>query len=101
MGEVAQVARAEGVELDEDLVDQKTRFADSLEPGSFSSLHHDLVTGRRLELDALFGELTRRAARHGLDLPASEVVYSLLRPWEIALDVPAKIAERPPEQTLS
>ncbi len=83
--EVSLVARAEGVALADDVVDQKTAFAESLEPGSFSSLHHDLVTGRRLELDALHGELVRRAARHQLRVPATEVVHSLLRPWEVAL----------------
>jgi 2-dehydropantoate 2-reductase len=82
--EVALVARAEGVELAEDIVDQKTAFAETLGPDSYSSLHHDLVTGRRLELDALHGELTRRAARHGVPVPVSEMIYSLLRPWELA-----------------
>jgi 2-dehydropantoate 2-reductase len=82
--EVSLVASAEGVELAGDIVDQKTAFAESLGPDSYSSLHHDLVTGRRLELDALHGELTRRAARHGIPVPVSETIYSLLKPWELA-----------------
>ena len=85
VAEVAVVARAEGVELADDIVDQKTAFAENLGPDSFSSLHHDLVTGHRLELDALHGEVTRRAARHGILVPVSEMIYSLLRPWELAL----------------
>ena len=85
VGEVALVARAEGVELADGIVDQKTAFAENLGPDSFSSLHHDLVTGHRLELDALHGEVTRRAARHGIPVPVSEMIYSLLRPWELAL----------------
>jgi 2-dehydropantoate 2-reductase len=84
IAEVAEVALAEGVMLDDDIVDQKTAFSEQLEPESFSSLHHDLVTGHRLELDALHGELTRRAARHGISVPVSETIYALLRPWEIA-----------------
>jgi 2-dehydropantoate 2-reductase len=84
IGEAAEVARAEGVELAPDIVDQKTAFSEQLEPGSFSSLHHDLVTGHRLELDALHGELTRRAARHGVSVPVTRVIYALLRPWEAA-----------------
>jgi 2-dehydropantoate 2-reductase len=81
--EVSLVARAEGVDLADDIVDQKTAFAETLGPDSYSSLHHDLVTGHRLELDALHGELTRRAARHGIPVPVSETIYSLLRPWEL------------------
>jgi 2-dehydropantoate 2-reductase len=84
VGEVALVARAEGVELAVDIVDQKTAFAENLGPDSFSSLHHDLVTGHRLELDALHGEVMRRASHHGLSVPVSQMIYSLLRPWELA-----------------
>jgi 2-dehydropantoate 2-reductase len=86
--EVSLVAEAEGVELADDIVDQKTAFAETLGPDSYSSLHHDLVSGHRLELDALHGELTRRAARHGILVPVSEMIYSLLRPWELALANP-------------
>jgi 2-dehydropantoate 2-reductase len=84
VGELALVARAEGVELAGDIVDQKTAFAEGLGPDSYSSLHHDLVTGHRLELDALHGEVTRRASHHGLSVPVSQMIYSLLRPWELA-----------------
>jgi 2-dehydropantoate 2-reductase len=84
VGEAAEVARAEGVALAGDIVEEKIAFSELLAPGSYSSLHHDLVTGRRLELDALHGELTRRAARHGINVPVSEVIYGLLRPWELA-----------------
>jgi 2-dehydropantoate 2-reductase len=82
--EVSLVARAQGVELADGIVDQKTAFAEALGPDSFSSLHHDLVTGHRLELDALHGEVTRRASHHGLSVPVSQMIYSLLRPWELA-----------------
>ena len=83
--EATLVALAEGINLPDDVVEQKTAFAETFEPGSFSSLHHDLISGHRLELDALFGELTRRAERHGVSVPVSDAIYALLRPWEIAL----------------
>ena len=82
--EAVLVAQAEGVDLGDDIVDEKAEFAAALEPGSFSSLHHDLVSGRRLELDALHGELVRRASRHNLSVPVTAIVYALLRPWELA-----------------
>lgn len=82
--EAVIVARAEGVDLGDELADEKTEFAAGLEPGGFSSLHHDLVTGRRIELDALHGELVRRASRHNLSVPVTAIVYALLRPWEVA-----------------
>jgi 2-dehydropantoate 2-reductase len=81
--EAVLVAQAEGVDLGDEIVDEKAEFAASLEPGSFSSLHHDLISGRRLELDALHGELVRRASRHNLSVPVTAIVYAFLRPWEL------------------
>jgi 2-dehydropantoate 2-reductase len=82
--EVTLVARAEGVDLPDGIAEQKIAFVETLEPGSFASLYHDLIAERRIELDALYGELTRRAARRGVNVPASDVIYALLRPWELA-----------------
>ena len=42
-----------------------------------------LAAGRRMELEALHGFVVRRAARHGLAVPASEAVYAILQPWAI------------------
>jgi 2-dehydropantoate 2-reductase len=81
--EVRAVAAAEGVELAEDAVDRHEAFARGLEPGSFSSLHDDLVRGRRMELEALHGSVVRRAGVHGVSVPASEAVYAVLRPWAV------------------
>jgi 2-dehydropantoate 2-reductase len=56
-------------------------LAQAIEPGSFSSLHDDMVAWRRMELEALHGFVVRRAAQHGLAVPASEAVYAILQPW--------------------
>jgi 2-dehydropantoate 2-reductase len=82
--EVVDVARAEGVELGAGAADRHVAFAEGLEPDSFSSLYNDMVAGRRMELDALHGELVRRADRHGVPVPVSRAVYAFLRPWELA-----------------
>jgi 2-dehydropantoate 2-reductase len=81
--EVVAVARAEGVPLSEAVVDEQIAFASALAADSYSSLHHDLVSGRRMELDALHGTVVRRAARYGLAVPAHAAVYALLRPWAL------------------
>jgi 2-dehydropantoate 2-reductase len=79
--EVCAVAAAEGVELPADLPDKALGMADAVDPHSYSSLHHDLVHGRRMELDALLGEVVRRGERHGVDVPTSKAVYGMLEPW--------------------
>jgi hypothetical protein len=45
---------------------------------------HRGTEGQPARIARLFGELTRRAARHRVSVPACEVIYALLRPWEIA-----------------
>ncbi len=81
VGEVWSLGRAEGIPLPDDLVERHLAFASDLEADSFSSLHHDLTTGRRMELDALHGTVVRRAERCGLSVPACQAIYSILRPW--------------------
>lgn len=81
VAEVATLAAAEGVPLDDGVVGRLVSFAEQLEPSVLSSLHDDLVAGRRMELDALHGEAVRRAAARGLELPACEAVVAVLEPW--------------------
>lgn len=81
VAEVVELARLEGVALRGEVVDQQVTFAAALPPGSFSSLHHDLTSGRRMELDALHGSVVRRADRLGLAVPACSAVHAILGPW--------------------
>jgi 2-dehydropantoate 2-reductase len=79
--DVCAVAAAEGVDLPSDLPDKSLAFADAMDANAFSSLHHDLIHGRRMELDALLGEVVRRGERLGVDVPTSRAVYGMLEPW--------------------
>jgi 2-dehydropantoate 2-reductase len=79
--EVVELARLEGVPLGDEVVDQQVEFAAGLPAESYSSLHHDLTTGRRMELDALHGSVVRRAERFGLAVPACAAVEAVLAPW--------------------
>jgi 2-dehydropantoate 2-reductase len=92
--EVSAVAAAEGVELGTDVVERHEAFARSLEADSFSSLHHDLVHGRRMELEALHGEVVRRARSHGTPVPVCETVYGLLRPWALRNERAGRLGEK-------
>jgi 2-dehydropantoate 2-reductase len=83
VAEVAAVAEVDGVPLPPAAGERALTLAQSVEPGSFSSLHDDLVAGRRMELEALHGLVVRRAAEHGVPVPMSEAVYAILKPWAI------------------
>ena len=79
--EVVAVGRAEGVALPDGIVDSHLRSVRALPPDGRSSLYHDLVTGHRMELEALHGTLARMADRHGIPAPATRAVYAILSPW--------------------
>jgi 2-dehydropantoate 2-reductase len=80
--EVYAVAAAVGVRLPADTVQRHLRFAEGLEPHGYSSLHDDLAGGRRLELEALHGTVVRLGREHGVEVPASQAVHAILKPWE-------------------
>ena len=63
--------------------DRHLAFADGLEPGGYSSLHHDLTHGHPMELEALLGEAIRRGARAGVATPMSQALYAVLQPWQL------------------
>src|SRR6266705_1277751 len=67
--ELARVGRAAGVRLPLDVVDRIAKAAGTLAPDAYSSLYHDLVHGRLLELDALHGHAVRLGERLGVPTP--------------------------------
>jgi 2-dehydropantoate 2-reductase len=83
VAEVAAVAKTDGNPIPPAAQQQALALAQSLEPDSFSSLHDDLVAGRRMELEALHGFVVRRAAEHGVPVPMTEAVYAILKPWAV------------------
>ena len=78
--ELAAVAHAAGVSLPADVVDAVMKQATALAPDAYSSLHHDLTQGKRLELEALHGHAVRLGERHGVPTPMVFAVYAALKP---------------------
>lgn len=81
--EAVAVAAAEGVDLSGDTVDKWLRFAQELEPDTYSSLHYDMTNGKPMELEALHGTLVEKAGEHGVEVPRTETIYAVLRPWAV------------------
>jgi 2-dehydropantoate 2-reductase len=79
--ELAALGRASGVSLGADAVEMTLANAGKLAPHLYSSLHHDLVHGKRLELDALHGHAVRLGERLGVATPMVFAVYAALRPF--------------------
>lgn len=78
--EMVALGRAERVALAPDYAEQCMQILDAVGASAYSSLHHDLVHGKRLELEALQGHAVRLGQRHGVPTPALADAYALLRP---------------------
>jgi 2-dehydropantoate 2-reductase len=81
--EVVVLAHEEGVPLGVDVREQVLQLAASVDRSSYSSLYHDLVSGHRMELEALHGAVVRRATHVDQAVPTCEAIYAILRPWAL------------------
>jgi 2-dehydropantoate 2-reductase len=82
--ETARVARAEGIELsDAEAVRAVERVAEATAANT-SSMHQDVLAGRRTEVAAINGSVCERAreAEPPLSAPVNRTLTNLLRAWE-------------------
>ena len=85
--ETATVARSEGVPLkDAKAEDALARVAEATAENT-SSMHQDVLDGRRTEVDAINGYVERRAEAHGINAPVNATMARLLRAFEAARDL--------------
>lgn len=91
MGEVAQIARASGVDLPEGTVERLYDFLRAkMAPVAKSSQLQDLEAGRRLELEFLNGTAVRLGRELGVPTPLNFAIYAALKPY---VDGPPVLSE--------
>jgi 2-dehydropantoate 2-reductase len=79
--EIETLARAEGVPVAADRIEQIKFYVGTI-PGSMrSSLLIDLSQGKKIEIEALQGAVVRRAARAGVPVPIMSTLYAVLKPF--------------------
>ncbi|NTW16090.1 MAG: 2-dehydropantoate 2-reductase [Syntrophaceae bacterium] len=83
ISEVAAVAKAKGVKLDEDVVKKTLAFIDSTEPGIKPSMQRDVESGKSSELEAMIGAVVRLGDEHNVPTPAMKFAYAMLKPGEL------------------
>ena len=83
MQEVEAVARAQGVELDEDVVQKSLDFVDNAAPHIKPSMQLDVEAGRRSELESLVGVVGRKGREVGVATPIADTIYAALLPGEL------------------
>ena len=81
MRETWRLARARGVNVADDYVDSRLKFAQTLPAEMRASMAHDLEAGGKLEAPWLCGAVARMSAEAGLEAPVNRSVYAALRPF--------------------
>jgi 2-dehydropantoate 2-reductase len=82
MEEVESVARAENVQLDEDVVERWLEFIDNSASHIKPSMQLDIESGHRTELESMIGVVSRKGHELGVPTPAIDFVYASLLPIE-------------------
>ncbi len=75
MDEILAVARAEGVDLNEDDRDEIIEMLVNFPPDKKMSMLQDYEAGRPIEIDEYAGEVVKLGKKHGIPTPANEILY--------------------------
>ncbi len=83
--ECVQVGRAEGADLDDEIIERVVEGARNAPEGSGNSMFADRLAGRPMELDARNGVIVRLGQKHGIATPTNALLVALLTasgsPW--------------------
>ncbi len=80
-GEVAALARAEGIAMPEDTAERALAMHLGFPKTMYASMFHDLAKGKPMELDSLSGYIVRRGRALGVPTPVHEMAYLALKPY--------------------
>ena len=80
--EIDTVARANGVNLPLGIVPRTINYIEEHLADLQASMHHDLVAGRPLELDALNGAVVRAGQDSGVPTPINDIIYAMLKTYQ-------------------
>ena len=80
--EVAAIARAEGKNFGDAIVEKTLAILDALPETTTSSMQRDIAAGRPSELEAQTGAVTRFGRKTGVPTPIHDSIYSELLPLE-------------------
>jgi 2-dehydropantoate 2-reductase len=83
MREVLAVAKAHGIGLAEESVDQTMALIDGLPAGATASMQRDIMAGRPSELESQNGAVVRLGQEVDVDTPLHTFIYHSLLPAEL------------------
>ncbi len=87
LSEIDTVARANGVNLPPTIVASTISYIEEHLADLQASMHHDLMAGRPLELDALNGAVVRAGLDSGVPTPTNDVIFAMLKGYQRGSEV--------------
>jgi len=79
--EGADIARAMGIALPDDIVERQLANHQAFPPQMYASMYQDLARGRPLELESLSGLIVRKGRELGVPTPVHAMAYACLKPY--------------------
>ena len=80
MREIASIARAEGYDINEEIIDTAiSRSIGRALPGVEPSMCADALAGRAMEVDAIVGNALSVAEERGVEVPLLRGLYALIK----------------------
>ncbi len=76
--EAVNVARAEGIEFDPEILERSKHPLFPADTAFKSSLQRDFEKGKSTEVEELIGAMVRRSAQYGVETPRFDTIYALL-----------------------
>lgn len=81
LSEAVEVAQAKGIPLSTATIDEMLDVVESMPPQYKPSMLVDLERGKRLEIEALNGALSRFGKQVGVSTPINDFIYACLQPY--------------------
>jgi len=83
MREIEALSHAQGIALDEDVVQKSLQFMDDAAPHIKPSMQVDVEAGHRTEIESMIGVIGRKGRELGVPTPVADFVYASLLPIEL------------------
>ena len=79
--EVQLVAKAKNIPINENIVEDKIKIIRNFPKGLYASMYHDLMAGKKIELQDIFGYISKEGYENNVPTPVSDFIYAFLKPY--------------------
>ena len=78
--EVEAVAKAKKIKINPNLVKDKIALIKNFPNNLYASMYHDLIAGKNIEAEDIFGYLSNEGKNLGVSTPVTNFIYAFLKP---------------------